>query len=119
MSESYEYSSSSQSEEMFESDFEFTEMQEKMIYETEETDRITSNIMTKYEKAHILGVRAMQVSKNSPIYTDIGDLTDPLKIAMKELKEKKIPFILKRKMPDGTFERWKVSELILPDEFDV
>merc|ERR1711974_497511 len=86
---------------------------------TETEKRVTSNIMSKYEKAHILGIRAMQISKNSPIFTDIGDLTDPLKIAMKELREGRVPFIVRRSLPDGKVERWSCGELVLPDEFDV
>ncbi len=40
--------------------------------------------------------------------------TDPLAIAMKELKERKIPLIIRRYLPDGSFEDWKLSELIVP-----
>ncbi len=47
----------------------------------------------------------MQISKNSPIYVDIGDSmnTDPLSIAERELAEKVIPFIVRRYLPDGSF----------------
>lgn len=77
------------------------------------TERITSPFMTKYEKARIIGVRAVQISKNAPIYIDIGDNmnSDPLSIAERELAEKKIPFIIRRYLPDGSYEHWKVSEL--------
>lgn len=119
MSSEYEFSNESESILSSNSDFEFTEDQQQIIKETEIEERVTSNLMTKYEKAHILGVRAMQIAKNAPIFTDIGDLTDPLKIAIKELNEKKIPFIIKRRMPDGKCEKWKLNELLLPDEFDV
>jgi DNA-directed RNA polymerase I, II, and III subunit RPABC2 len=30
--------------------------------------RITSPFMTKFEKAKIIGVRAVQISKNAPLY---------------------------------------------------
>lgn len=78
--------------------------------------RITSPIMTKYEKSHVLGTRAMQISMNAPILVDVGDEIDPLEIAKLELKEKKIPFVVKRKLPDGTCEKWKISEMILPED---
>lgn len=39
--------------------------------------------------------------------------TDPLVIAMKELKEKKIPIIVRRYLPDGSHEDWSVKELEL------
>ena len=41
----------------------------------------------------------------------IGKETNPLKIAMMELKEKKIPFIIRRFQPDGSYEDWRVDEL--------
>lgn len=79
-------------------------------------DRITSDRMTKFEKAYILGIRAQQLSLNAPPLVDIDNETDPLKIAMKELKEKKIPFILRRKLPDNTYEEWDIAEMIVPFE---
>lgn len=36
-------------------------------------------------------------------------------IAMKELREKKIPFTIRRYLPDGSYEDWRVDELIIPD----
>jgi len=41
--------------------------------------------------------------------------TDPLQIAMKELQQRKIPLIIRRYLPDGTYEDWTVSELIVAD----
>ena len=76
-------------------------------------ERITTRFLTKYEKARILGARALQISKNAPILVDIqpGEW-DPLKIAEKELVERKIPFIIRRYLPDGSYEDWKVEDLI-------
>ena len=50
-------------------------------------------------------------SMNAPLMVDPEDLTDPLDIARKELKCGKIPFIIRRKLPDSTFDDWKVDEL--------
>ena len=41
-----------------------------------------------------------------------NDVTDPLEIATKELQAKKIPFIVRRYLPDGSYEDWAVSELV-------
>ena len=79
-------------------------------------ERITTRYMTKYERARILGARALQISKNAPILVDVErdkGLWDPLKIAEKELQERKIPFIIRRYLPDGSYEDWKVSELLM------
>ena len=39
-------------------------------------------------------------------------MSDSLKIAENELKEKKIPFIIRRYLPNGDFEDWELNELI-------
>lgn len=52
---------------------------------------------------------------NAPVLVPIEGETDPLQIAMKELAAKKIPLIVRRTLPDGSFELWKVSELIIND----
>ncbi|KAI9755018.1 MAG: DNA-directed RNA polymerases I II and III subunit RPABC2 [Lichina confinis] len=64
-------------------------------------DRTTTPYMTKYEKARVLGTRALQISMNAPVLVDLEGETDPLQIAIKELREKKIPLIVRRYLPDG------------------
>ena len=78
-----------------------------------ENERITSRFMTKYERARILGSRALQISKNAPLMVDHCDESDPYKLAEMELSEKLIPFIIRRYLPDGSYEDWKVSELYI------
>ena len=75
------------------------------------TQRRTIPFLTKYEKARIIGKRAMQISKGSPPMVEIGDLESPIDIAKKELMERKIPFIIRRPLPDGSYEDWRVDEL--------
>ncbi len=36
-----------------------------------------------------------QISMNAPVMVEVGTETDPLEIAYKELREKKIPFIIR------------------------
>jgi|EP00962_Isochrysis_galbana_P042094 hypothetical protein len=45
--------------------------------------------------------------------------TDPLKIAMKELNQRKIPITVRRFLPDGSYEDWNVDELIIPEEMQL
>eukprot|EP00939_MAST-03C_sp_MAST-3C-sp1_P001333 g1333.t1 len=78
---------------------------------TPKKDRVTSEYMTKYEKARILGTRALQISMNAPTMVDVKKETDPLKIAQMELEEGKIPIIIRRYLPDGSHEDWRISEL--------
>jgi DNA-directed RNA polymerase I, II, and III subunit RPABC2 len=51
-------------------------------------------------------------SMNAPILVPAEGETDPLQIAIKELAQRKIPLIIRRYLPDGSFEDWSVSELI-------
>ena len=79
---------------------------------TKNNERITSNFLTKYERARILGTRALQLSKNAPyMAVPPSGETDPYKLAEYELSQGKIPFIIRRYLPDHTYEDWKLSEL--------
>ena len=79
----------------------------------QQPERITTRYLTKYERARVLGTRALQISMNAPVMVDLDGETDPLKIAMKELREHKIPIIVRRYLPDGSYEDWGIDELIV------
>ncbi|PPR00036.1 hypothetical protein CVT24_009045 [Panaeolus cyanescens] len=74
--------------------------------------RVTTPYLTKYERARILGTRALQISMNAPVLVPLDGETDALQIAIKELSQRKIPLVIRRYLPDGSFEDWSVSELI-------
>ena len=74
----------------------------------------TIPILTKYEKAKILGVRAGQLNNGCRSFVELTDSDiDGYLIAEKELYEKKIPFIIKRPLPSGKNEYWNVNDLEL------
>uniref|UniRef100_A0A8C2GHU4 DNA-directed RNA polymerases I, II, and III subunit RPABC2 n=1 Tax=Cyprinus carpio TaxID=7962 RepID=A0A8C2GHU4_CYPCA len=77
--------------------------------------RITTPYMTKYERARVLGTRALQIAMCAPVMVELEGETDPLQIAMKELKSRKIPIIIRRYLPDGSYEDWGCDELIITD----
>jgi len=69
-------------------------------------------ILSKYERAKILGLRVSQLNKGAKPYVNINkNILDNILIAEKELKEKKIPFIIMRPMPNGKSEYWNVNDL--------
>eukprot|EP01083_Nonionella_stella_P106605 307856_1 len=84
------------------------ELKDSEMIDTQQTttvdQRITTPYLTKYEKARILGTRALQISMGAPVMVEMVGETDPLEIAQKELRERKIPMIIRRFLPDGTFE---------------
>jgi len=72
----------------------------------------TQPFITKYEKARILGERAKQINAGSRPFVAIDEsVIDGYLIALKEFEEKKIPFIVKRPMPNGGCEYWKLQDL--------
>ena len=72
----------------------------------------TLPILTKYEKTRILGIRIKQLNNGALPYVKVPeDLLDNFVIAERELKEKKIPFIIQRPLPNNTFEYWKLEDL--------
>ncbi|KAJ1649538.1 subunit common to RNA polymerases I, II, and III [Dispira simplex] len=79
----------------------------------EQKERITTPYLTKYERAKVLGTRALQLSMNAPPMVDIEGETDAFQIALKELRMRKIPFSIRRNLPDGAYEIWSVNELII------
>uniref|UniRef100_A0A914EQL7 RPB6 homolog n=1 Tax=Acrobeloides nanus TaxID=290746 RepID=A0A914EQL7_9BILA len=82
---------------------------------TAATEKVTTPFMTKYERARILGTRALQIAMGAPVMVELEGETDPLEIARKELKDRKIPIIIRRYLPDGSFEDWGVDELHITD----
>jgi len=74
----------------------------------------TIPFMTKFEKARILGQRAKQLDAGALPFVKVDkSVIDGYLIALKELEEKKIPFIIKRPLPNGAFEYWNVNDLEL------
>jgi len=68
--------------------------------------------LTKYEKARILGQRAKQIETGAKPFVKVPEnVIDGYVIAELELKEKKIPFIIKRPIPGGAFEYWHLRDL--------
>jgi DNA-directed RNA polymerase I, II, and III subunit RPABC2 len=84
----------------------------------ENKERVTSAYLNKYERTKVLGMRALQISVGAVPLVDIGETTDAYEIALLELKQKKCPFVIRRYLPNNTYEDWKVSELIIIDDLN-
>jgi len=68
--------------------------------------------LTKYEKARILGQRAKQINSGAYPFVKVPEnVIDGYIIAEMELKQKRIPFIIRRPLPNGGSEYWKVQDL--------
>ena len=72
----------------------------------------TLPFITRYEKARIIGERTKQLNAGANPFVQVEpSVIDGYLIALKEFDEKKIPFIIKRPLPNGSCEYWKMSDL--------
>jgi len=72
----------------------------------------TYPILSKFEKTRVLGLRAKQINEGAKPFVEVNQENyDGYIIASKELVEKKIPFIIRRPMPNGASEYWRLRDL--------
>ena len=74
----------------------------------------TYPFLTMYEKTKIISLRASQLARGAPPFIDVPEyLTDVYEIAKAELEAKRLPYILKRPLPDGEYEYWRLADLLV------
>jgi DNA-directed RNA polymerase subunit K/omega len=88
------------------------------IKESLNSDRKTLPYFSKYEYTVLLGIRAQQISEGSKPLCDLKGLNQlspdfVWQIAKQEISEKKLPFIIHRRLPNGVSEYWNTSELTI------
>lgn len=70
--------------------------------------------LTQFEKTRILGFRTNQLAQGARPFIPVPEhVKTTLEIAKLELEQRRLPFIVKRPMPDGTFEYWRLSDLLI------
>lgn len=80
---------------------------------------ITLPWMTKYEFDQVIGLRTMHLSKGAIPLVDVPEgfrvssNTELRQLALEELRTKRLPYIVKRPLPNGKSEYWPVSKLEL------
>jgi DNA-directed RNA polymerase I, II, and III subunit RPABC2 len=79
-----------------------------------DSKHVTYPFLTNYERTKIISFRASQISNGTKPYILVPDgVTDSYQIAKLELEAKRLPYIVKRPLPDGTFEAWQLADLLL------
>ena len=72
----------------------------------------TIPFLTKYEKARVIGVRCKQLNNDADAFVTVPpNIISGMLIAEEELKQKKIPFIIRRPLPNGGSEYWRLEDL--------
>ena len=76
----------------------------------------TFPFMSKYERARIIGLRAKQLNNGADPFIQVSaEMIDGFTIAKRELMEKKIPYVIRRPLPNGASEYWRVADLEIID----
>lgn len=83
-----------------------------------DTPRVSEPYFTKYEYTTLLSCRAQQLAEGANPLVPLTDFNtnDPKfiwKVAEREILERKLPYIVRRSLPNGNVEFWSVSELEL------
>jgi DNA-directed RNA polymerase subunit K/omega len=86
----------------------------KEIIVVSDQDRITSEVITKYEYTEVTSNRAQQIENGSQIFVDINDEDDPIKIAELEVRLKRCPLSIRRFISSNICEIWAVNDMIIP-----
>jgi DNA-directed RNA polymerase I, II, and III subunit RPABC2 len=74
------------------------------------TQKKTIPFLTKYEKARIVGVRLQQLANGAKPSIPTKGLRSIEEIVEMELKSRKLPFIVRRTLPNGKSEDWRMEE---------
>ena len=72
--------------------------------------------LSQFERTKIIGFRSNQLAQGAKAYIDLTHykhIVNTGDIARLELKEGRLPFIIARMMPDGLFEFWSLSDLLI------
>jgi len=91
----------------------------KKYKEVREYVKIGPIFLTRYEKARIVGARALQISFGAPILVEKPkDMIDPIKIAQLELKSQILPLTIRREHPTDPekYQDIPINKLILKKE---
>ena len=66
--------------------------------------------LTRFEKARIMGARALQLSLGAPPFIEIPETAKTsLDIAMEELEQRVIPIIIRRSLPNGDYQNIPIN----------
>ncbi|MBN2335302.1 DNA-directed RNA polymerase subunit K [Candidatus Bathyarchaeota archaeon] len=79
-----------------------------------ENVRIGPPKLTRFERARIVGARALQVSLGAPILVQLAiGVSDPIDIALEELNQHVLPMTVRRTLPEGTFQDIPLIDLMI------
>ena len=86
------------------------------VIESVKQPRITREYFTKYEYTALLSMRAQQLADGAKPMVSLEGLkaSDSMfvwNVAKREIEQRKLPFIIRRQLPDGNSEFWSAQEM--------
>ena len=86
------------------------------VVEAVKQPRVTREFYTKYEYTALLATRAQQLAEGAKPLVNLDGLkqADPMfvwSVAKREIEQRKLPFLVRRQLPNGTSEYWSTQEL--------
>lgn len=88
----------------------------KEVAEAIKLPRVTREYYTKYEFTTLLATRAQQLAEGAKPLVSLEGLktSDPMfiwTVARREIEQRKLPFVIRRQLPNGQSEFWSTQEL--------
>ena len=89
---------------------------DKPSVEIPKEQRMTDPQLTTYEKIRILGIRSKQIAMGAKVMVKYDNNIGAVELAKYELDNKMTPLIIKRQLPNNTYELWKINELKIDND---
>ncbi|MBS7609691.1 DNA-directed RNA polymerase subunit K [Candidatus Bathyarchaeota archaeon] len=89
------------------------EVDSKRATKAPETQVIGPPRLTRFERARIVGARALQIAMGAPVFVKLPkELTNPIDIACYELSLGILPITVRRRLPDGSYQDIPIQWLL-------
>lgn len=91
-----------------------------IMHQYDPSKYISRNVLSRYEKTKILGLRMEQLARGAQrlwTHPDGGSTKMTIReIALHELEHRKLPFMVMRTLSNGEKEVWRLADMmVLPD----
>lgn len=86
---------------------------EEILKNYNPSENITRRVLTRYEKAKIIGMRLEQLARGAMPYVEHTKNQTLREIVLMELEQRKIPFMIARALPNGSKEYWRLDDMII------
>jgi len=82
---------------------------EELVNDASSGSNRTSPVITRYERANVLGIRTEQIARGAQPFVE--HQADASATALKEFLERRTPLVVVRNMPDGGKEYWRIADM--------